>query len=64
MSGKSDFTTSGIATLGGVFLILQIFKLSEIIDWSWWIVTAPLWLGLPLLFVIVVLIELNPTNTN
>lgn len=31
-----------------VFIIFFILKVAEVIDWSWWIVTMPLWL-LPLI---------------
>lgn len=36
--------TSGIL-LPGMFLIFLYLKLTEVIDWSWWLVTAPLWGG-------------------
>ena len=26
-----------------VFLFLLVFKLVEIINWSWWLVTLPIW---------------------
>lgn len=26
-----------------LFLVLLCFKLTKQIDWSWWLVTAPLW---------------------
>ena len=28
-----------------VFLVFLILKLTNTVDWSWWIVTLPLWLG-------------------
>jgi hypothetical protein len=34
-----------------LFLIFLVLKLTDIIDWSWWWVTCPIWL--PLVFVIV-----------
>ena len=30
---------------GFLFLIFLILKLTGVIDWSWWWVTAPLWIG-------------------
>jgi hypothetical protein len=33
-----------------LFIILMILKLADVIDWSWWWVTFPLWL--PILGVI------------
>lgn len=28
-----------------LFLILLVLKLTHHIDWSWWWITAPLWIG-------------------
>jgi hypothetical protein len=27
-----------------LFLVFLVLKLTEVIDWSWWWVTAPLWI--------------------
>ena len=48
---SSEVTRHTLETILIVFLVL---KLAGIVDWSWWIVTAPLWA--PLLVGIVVLI--------
>lgn len=37
---------------GTLFVIFLILKLTKVIDWSWWWVTAPLWGGI-LLWIIV-----------
>ena len=37
---------------GTLFVIFLILKLTKVIDWSWWLVTAPLW-GCILLWIIV-----------
>lgn len=29
--------------LGTLFLIFLVLKLTDVIGWSWWIVTMPLW---------------------
>ena len=44
--------TVGGGFSGLLFIAFLILKLCNIIDWSWWWVTAPLWM--PLAFVIVV----------
>jgi membrane protein YdbS with pleckstrin-like domain len=50
MTNKS----SGGIGLGGVlFIVFLVLKLTNNIDWSWWWVTAPLWM--PLAFVTVIL---------
>ena len=36
---------------GTLFVIFLILKLTKVIDWSWWWVTAPLW-GCILLWII------------
>lgn len=33
----------GIGFMGALFLIFLVLKLTHVIDWSWWWVTAPLW---------------------
>ena len=34
----------GIGLSGLTFLIFLVLKLCKVIDWSWWWVTAPLWI--------------------
>ena len=42
----SDNSRSGGFGIGTVlFLIFLILKLTNTINWSWWWVTAPLWIG-------------------
>lgn len=38
--------SSGISFGGALFLIFLTLKLIGVITWSWWWVTAPLWLPL------------------
>ncbi|QNJ59399.1 hypothetical protein PP997_gp39 [Gordonia phage BigChungus] len=38
-------TSSGIGFGGALFLVFLVLKLTGVIDWSWWWVTAPLWIG-------------------
>ena len=42
-----------INTLGIVFIIL---KLCGVIDWSWWWVTAPLWIPFAILVILITVI--------
>ena len=37
-----------------VFIVLLTLKLSGVIDWSWWLITLPLWWWLPLIILIVI----------
>lgn len=43
-------TASGLSLPFTVFIIFLILKLTNVIDWSWWWVTAPLWGSLALFF--------------
>lgn len=43
--------TPGLTTLFIVFLVL---KLTHVIDWSWWWVTCPLWIGFAIIAVCIV----------
>lgn len=43
--------------MGLLFLLFLTLKLTNVINWSWWWVTAPLW-GSVILFVIVAAIYL------
>jgi hypothetical protein len=52
MSNKSNLSNGlGLGTI--LFLIFMVLKLTNYIDWSWWWVTAPLWI--PLLIILGVL---------
>ena len=53
----SNNVSGGGVGLGGVlFIVFLILKLTGHIDWSWWWVTAPLWIpiGLAIVFLIVI----------
>lgn len=41
-------SSSGLGISGVLFLIFLVLKLVGVIDWSWWWVTSPLWIGLAL----------------
>lgn len=47
---------SGIDTLLGVLFVG--LKLAGVIDWSWWWVTAPFWVG-PLVAILVIFIKVG-----
>ncbi len=50
--------SGGIGFFGLMFLIFMTLKLTKVIDWSWWWVTAPLWGGFAIL-IIVLLVALT-----
>ena len=54
----SNSTSQRSGLLGTVFIIFLILKLVGVIDWSWWWVTSPLWIGIVIvtaIFLVVVL---------
>lgn len=44
MSGATTKTTGGVGFFGLLFIIFLVLKLTHVIDWSWWWITAPLWI--------------------
>lgn len=44
--------------LGLVFIVFLVLKLCGVIDWSWWWVTAPLWIPLSISLVVFVICSL------
>jgi phosphoglycerol transferase MdoB-like AlkP superfamily enzyme len=40
-----DKSNSGASTLSLLFITFLVLKLTHVITWSWWWVTAPLWGG-------------------
>jgi len=49
---KKGATKSGISTSMILFFIFLVLKLTNTIDWSWWWVTCPLWIGIAIIFTI------------
>lgn len=41
---------------GILFIVFLILKLTNVIDWSWWWVTAPLWISIAITIVIFIFI--------
>jgi hypothetical protein len=51
MSDKSS--SGGIGFVGLLTLLFIALKLTNYIDWSWWWVLSPMWIGFLLIFIIV-----------
>ena len=43
-------TYNGINFTSLLFLLFLTLKLTHVIDWSWWWVTAPLWMPMAMIF--------------
>lgn len=57
----SDTRSGGITFLPLLFIVLLVLKLTDMIDISWWWVTAPLWGGAALIggfFILIPIIAL------
>lgn len=46
---RGEASSSGIGVLGLLGVVFVVLKLTGVIDWSWWWVTAPFWGGFALL---------------
>ena len=46
---SSSSSSSGIGILGLLGVVFVTLKLTDVIAWSWWWVTAPFWGGFALL---------------
>lgn len=56
-------TSGGIGFFGLLTIAFIILKLTHIIDWTWWLVVAPLWAPTVALFgigIIVLIIAFSP----
>lgn len=45
----NESNSGGISFFGLLGIVFITLKLCGVIDWSWWWVTAPLWVGLAVL---------------
>ena len=36
-------TQGGVGLMGLLFVVFLVLKLTKVISWSWWWITAPLW---------------------
>lgn len=59
MSSNQVVSSGGIGFSGLLFIVFLVLKLTGVINWSWWWITAPLWgsfaIGLVILAVIFML---------
>lgn len=58
MSNNSNTSSGGISLVGALGLLFIGLKLGHVINWSWWLVTLPLWGGLALVAAIALVIVL------
>ena len=46
----------GVGFAGLLFMVFLVLKLTGVIDWSWWWVTAPLWITALVTFAIILIV--------
>ena len=58
---KKSITVGGTGFFNLLFLVFLVLKLTKVIDWSWWWITAPLWgpISISLLFFVLVLLTVT-----
>ncbi len=54
MADKSSSSSGGIGFCGLLTIALIVLKLTHYIDWSWWWVWSPMWIGLAVLLTVVI----------
>lgn len=54
----SNSNSGGLGLLGATFIVFLVLKLTHVINWSWWWVTAPLWIPAAVALGIAILIGL------
>jgi fatty acid desaturase len=54
MSENKTKSTSLGVIIFLIFLVMKLAKIGEVANWSWWWVTAPLWI--PIAFILIVLL--------
>lgn len=60
----NDNSSSGIGMPAILFLIFLVLKLTGYINWSWWWVTAPMWAGVILFLIVVILVAIAKASDN
>ncbi len=51
---KSSSSSAGIGFTGALTIVFITLKLVGTIDWSWWWVLSPLWMGFAIILAIII----------
>lgn len=51
--------SNGVGVVGLLGVLFVALKLTHVINWSWWWVTAPFWMGIAIASVVIPLITLT-----
>jgi hypothetical protein len=55
MASSTSSSSNGIGVIGLLGIVFVTLKLTHVIDWSWWYVTAPFWAGFAFISVALVI---------
>ena len=65
MANKTTVRSSGVSFLGLLAILFIGLKLGAVIDWSWWWVTAPIWIMIFVaLFAFAFIVVVGKNNTH
>ena len=64
MSKENTTIVGGNGFFGLLFITFLVLKLTNVINWSWWWVTAPLWVPLGFVAIVFVIICVMVVVTN
>lgn len=53
---RSSSSSSGIGFTGLLTILFIALKLTNVIDWSWWWVLSPLWIGAAVAIVVLLIV--------
>lgn len=56
MKENKTTVSGGVSVLGLLGVAFVVLKLCKVINWSWWWVTAPFWIPLGVIMLLVVLV--------
>lgn len=59
MAANNTVTSGGVGFTGLLFITFLVLKLTNVINWSWWWVTAPLWGGVALVAAFFIILALT-----
>ena len=58
MTDNNNARSGGIGFFGLLGIVFITLKLCGVIDWEWWLVLAPIWVPVLVVFVVVFIITL------
>ena len=57
MNNRSNSGGAGIGLLDLILVVNIVLKLVGVIQWSWWVVLWPLWVGLGIIAIFLIIVK-------